>query len=409
MANNDLIEIQNKINEHKSNLAINLTNKNVPAQSTETFTGLIEKVKNIEGGGGSGIDWSTLTNASYMFNEESKFNTLFPTVNCDMSQVTSWNNAFYRIINSTDKDNTLKQSPIVFSYLSEHQFYDCLSLTELNTADELSASSDDIKYIFYGCVKLPLSDALGILSKVKSPCNMQYALALCGQAVIPDSKGFDNIGDISLKATNLNGFLYCCYNIKTFGNLTILSDSCNISDLFSGCSYMTDVGTIIATSLTTYSDTIYYSCNKLVRAGGVKLTGQSTDIIISSTGYFTSQTKIKTLEELTNMPISWFRYGGKNIGIIKGTSSSPLPLKRLTFSTTDTPYYSKDYAKDFSIEYCSFDRDGMVEMFNSLPDSSDVTKTKSITITGNPCVTDGTLTDEDIAIATAKGYSIIKE
>jgi hypothetical protein len=48
----------------------------------------------------------------------------------------------------------------------------------------------------------------------------------------------------------------------------------------------------------------------------------------------------------------------------------------------------------------------MVEMFNSLPDASDVTGAKNITITGNPCVTDGTLTAADMAIATNKGYTL---
>lgn len=49
MANNDLIEIQNKINEHKNNLAQNLTNKRVDAEPSETFSDLIEKVKDVKG------------------------------------------------------------------------------------------------------------------------------------------------------------------------------------------------------------------------------------------------------------------------------------------------------------------------------------------------------------------------
>ena len=50
-------------------------------------------------------------------------------------------------------------------------------------------------------------------------------------------------------------------------------------------------------------------------------------------------------------------------------------------------------------------------MFNTLPDvsalglNSNYTK---ITITGNPCVKDGTLSSEDRAIATAKGWTLVE-
>lgn len=49
-------------------------------------------------------------------------------------------------------------------------------------------------------------------------------------------------------------------------------------------------------------------------------------------------------------------------------------------------------------------------MFGTLPDISGLTLSasyKNITITGNPCVTDGTLTDEDKAIAIGKGWTIV--
>lgn len=75
-------------------------------------------------------------------------------------------------------------------------------------------------------------------------------------------------------------------------------------------------------------------------------------------------------------------------------------LKRLTISP-----YAKGMNQPIDIENCSFTRETMVELFNSLP----ATCTSTITITGNPCVTDGTLTDDDKAIATNKGCTIIAE
>lgn len=56
---------------------------------------------------------------------------------------------------------------------------------------------------------------------------------------------------------------------------------------------------------------------------------------------------------------------------------------------------------DFSISDCSFEREGLVEMFRSLPT---ITSAKTITITGNPGVDD--LTEEDKAIATDKGWTL---
>lgn len=84
-------------------------------------------------------------------------------------------------------------------------------------------------------------------------------------------------------------------------------------------------------------------------------------------------------------------------------------LRRLTFQDAAT-YTVPTIKTAIRIRNCSFDRDGMVEMFNTLPDISGTNVSaiyKRITITGNPCVTDGTLTDEDKAIAIGKGWTIV--
>ena len=99
----------------------------------------------------------------------------------------------------------------------------------------------------------------------------------------------------------------------------------------------------------------------------------------------------------------------------KGTSLAPAALKRLTFHA-ETALTGFSY---LDIRYCSFVRAGMVEFFNSLPDitqSAASSSYKTITITGNPCITgtlaDGTacdtLTDEDRAIATSKGWTLVE-
>lgn len=95
---------------------------------------------------------------------------------------------------------------------------------------------------------------------------------------------------------------------------------------------------------------------------------------------------------------------------VGASASSRMALKRLTFRT-DLPDGVYSIRSAINIKYCSFERDGMVEMFNTLPDVSGLGLSSSyttITITGNPCVTNATLTAEDEAIATAKGWTLVK-
>lgn len=96
------------------------------------------------------------------------------------------------------------------------------------------------------------------------------------------------------------------------------------------------------------------------------------------------------------------------IGFPKGSSSSKYKLKRLTFRT-DLPC-AIQCAID--IRNNSFNREGVVEMFNTLPDVTSLGLADyrvSIYIAGNPCVVDGTLTDDDRAIATNKGWTVMEE
>lgn len=85
-----------------------------------------------------------------------------------------------------------------------------------------------------------------------------------------------------------------------------------------------------------------------------------------------------------------------------GTASGISTLRRFIFFETES--FSKGAV---FLQYCSFTREAMLETFNSLPVISSSHGPKNINITGNACVVDGTLTDEDIAIATAKNWNVI--
>lgn len=407
MANTDLLQIQNKINTHKENLANNLINKEVSASKDETFTALIGKVNQITGGGGGGessLDWSTVTDMMYMFyTSPSRLEFLAPSINCDMSQVEKWNYAFYGTINSSKWDIVFQDINFQFKTLSPYQFYNCNSLTDIKVSDDFSAS--DMKYVFYNCMKLPLAKAVEIINRNENMANYQNCCSACGQTLL--GNGTEIIEGMTINASSMTSMFSSCSNLLKFGNITNnCSNICELDNLFNQCSYLEEVG-LITLKETNRLYNIFSACTRLKKIVGFNIQNERNAIIIgSSTLYLLGNGHFYNLEECLQVPISYFAYGGKNIAFLYGTSSSRKPLKRLTFSTTDIPYLNKSYEKSFNIEYCSFDREGMVEMFNSLPDANDVTGAKIITITGNLCVDNGTLTDDDIAIATVKGYTI---
>lgn len=80
------------------------------------------------------------------------------------------------------------------------------------------------------------------------------------------------------------------------------------------------------------------------------------------------------------------------------TFAGCISLRRLTINA---PRWSGSI---IAIGNCAFDREGLVELFESLPS---VTITKNIIITGNPGVAE--LTEADKAIATGKGWTLVTE
>lgn len=407
--NNDLILIQDKINTHKADLAANLVEKSIDANSSETFAVLIEKVKDIEqGGGGSGeggLDWSQITDMSYVFyHGEGYFPVLFKAFPADMSHVTSWKYAFNYLKNTNEVVAAIQEkNNFVIDMLDTYMFANTNSgiVSNFRFADQLRFSEDISRCFYYASI--PTSDFVNkIFSNLPTDksikCDYLFSYASMDSNTI--------VNDFEINTTNLSN-AFSGSSIKEIGNIINHSTSAlNISDLFTSCKYIQEVGKITTQALST-SYNIFYGCSKLTKIHGFSVPSQKYqgEIITSSSYRFISSSSLANLEECLDIPVGYFRYGGTNIGLA-GTASAVKPLRRLTFCQSDEGYYTKNYAKNLPIQYCSFDRDGMLEVFNTIPDASDVTATSTITITGNPCVTDGTLTEEDMAIATAKGYVV---
>ena len=163
---------------------------------------------------------------------------------------------------------------------------------------------------------------------------------------------------------SINELLACCKNVTSAENM------------FCGCKDLTSVDlTDLDTSQTSNFEGIFYACMSL------------TEII----GFSAPHKHVVKVD------------------FPKGTVDAPSPLKRLVFKDVPNAIHSP-----IDISYCSFDRDGMVEMFESLTDfvaenTLDNTPEmyRKITVTGNPCVTNYTLSYFDKKIATDKGWILV--
>lgn len=159
----------------------------------------------------------------------------------------------------------------------------------------------------------------------------------------------------------------------------------------------------IDTSKVTNMSYMFNSC-KLITS--IDFSGIDTSKVENMTGMFNY---CNALTEI--LGFSALAAEGLNIGFPKGDKNgAAYALRRLTFRT-DLPDGQYSIMSNINIRYCSFDRAGIVEMFGTLPDlngSGVLNGNRNITITGNPCVKDGTLTDADRSIATAKGWTLIE-
>ena len=189
-----------------------------------------------------------------------------------------------------------------------------------------------------------------------------------------------------------------CSGLKTAKVVGRLSTA---SYLFGGCAQLesVDMSGVNFENGTTIAN-IFASCSSLksVDFSGVDMSG------VNNANY--AFNGCSALEEIVEFAVPLATKLTSPFPV--GSSSFRNSLTRLTFKNISGGYSIR---AAFSIAYNNFSRDGMVEMFNSLPDITSLgltsTNTK-ITITGNPCVTDGTITDTDRSIATGKGWTLVE-
>lgn len=261
------------------------------------------------------------------------------------------------------------------------------------TGFSITGSSIDATYLMVGVVELlcrlpgmnvPILQGMKDLTWVTelgvagtSPSSYTGAFRNCGnlRAVIcPDLMAHGNRTSLFTGCRNLLAVDFSVYNQEdTTISATYLFDGCNLLNAFDQ-SLFYNIGT---------AGYAFRDCFSLREV--IFYTNRRTSITISGS-YFTH---CLNLEKIV--------FSGQYSMRLGENTFIKLPsLKHLIF---DLPLWS---GTSFSIKGCAFERSGLVEMFQSLPTT---TGNKSITITGNPGAE--ALTEEDKAIATAKGWTLV--
>ena len=252
----------------------------------------------------------------------------------------------------------------------------------------------DASYFFYEGARV---DKFESLKKcVSKPSKMYNMFA---------SATIQNLDLSWLDTSEVTNMDHAFYNLKGTPTLDLSClNTSNVQTMRYALSYCEAEQIILGgidTSHVTDMSSMFSSCNHLT---SIDFSGIDTSKVNRMSGIFSY---CMALSEI--LGFSALAAEGLNIAFPLGSSRETYALRRLTFRT-DLPDGQYSIRSNINIRYCSFDRDGMVEMFESLPDlngSGVSTNNSKIVIISNPCVNDGTLTATDRAIATSKGWTIV--
>lgn len=276
----------------------------------------------------------------------------------------------------------------------------------------------DASYLFYEGARL--SSIEKFLARVKNCTKMNNMFHFCSFAYDLDLSSLD-----TGKVTDMRYMFHSCNNLRTLNISNFdTANVTNMSYMFGNCgrnvsSFKTLDLSHFDTSKVTSMQSMFDGANTLET---IVVDNFNTANVTNTGSMFSGCNALKSLNlsnwdtgKITNMGNMFYlcyalenivgfsatNKAGLTIGFPYGTASKPCALRRLTFRT-DLPDGTYAVRSAIKIPYCSFWRDGMVEMFNTLPDVSGLglsTSNTTITITSNPCVLDTVLLKEKSGIA----------
>lgn len=382
----------------------------------------------LSGDGTVGQDWE-ITDASYLFYNGAREDVI-PNLLAKCKKLTNCYNMFSACRHVTDIDLSKVDTSSVTNMAS--MFSMCQRLESLNLTGVKTPMVQNMEQMFKNCESLKSIDVSGF--ETPSVTTMDGMFSYCYLLDNIDISNFDMSA-----VTNLSMMFANCTSLKsvTFGkkNTSLVK---NFSSMFSACRLLESVDVEnLDTSASTSMSQMFYDCQSIQN---LDVSGFNTEKVVGmgsmfsgcralialdlsgwDTGKVTSMSSMfqdcYALEEIIGF--SAMNKAGINIAFPSANSDIyRKALKRLTFRT-DLPDGQYAIRSAIYIPYCSMERSGFVEMANTLTDVSGMGLTSNyttITITGNPCVTgllpDGTacdtITDEDRAIATGKGWTLVE-
>lgn len=233
-------------------------------------------------------------------------------------------------------------------------FEDCKKLVTLKRTGSDELRVHDFQNAFDSCEKLKNIDfKIVVMNAAEYNYNgyLRYAFGNCYE-IEEISLEIDPIVTQNLDLAN--AFLNCRELKKCpidFSKIKAHVSTLELSDAFSGCKKMAGTIDLCSIPLKTGSTSrAFKSCGELEGVLNIDLSNKAT----LSTEFFPN-----------------------------GTATAPAKLKRVTFTNGES-----GKAMGINLSYCSFEREAMVELFNTLPPPyAQTSYYYKITLTGNPCVT----------------------
>lgn len=250
-------------------------------------------------------------------------------------------------------------------------FYDCADLTSVDLSSFDTSNVTDMSMMFQNCAKLAALDVSNW--DTSNVTDMLQLFSGCRSLTVLDVSNWDT------------------------------SNVLNMGNVFKGCTKLAELDVSNwDTSNVTSMMAMFYDCKALTR---LDVSNWDTSNVTSMPNMFYNCTALAEI-----LGFSATNIAGTTLNFPTGSATTRTALSRLTFRT-DLPEGVYSIRSAINIKYCSFTDDGLAETFATLPDVSGLGLSSSyttITITGNPCVTDGTLQDTTRELATAKGWTLVE-
>lgn len=317
-------------------------------------------------------------------------------------EITNCNYLFYNGARKDVMEELFKRIPYISNANNMFATYDDDTITDLFDilpSDFIAKlqKSTDCQSMFYNANALKSFPDIEFENEVATGYMFNYAthLVSVGNIYIPSvglnglqsmfqyTSRLESVGDIKVgdeTAVKCGNMFDGAKVLKSVGTLGFKPS--NASSMFNGCYALEKAPALDLTECTSIRS-MFSNCNSLKGTVNLGKTAVENDVVYAFQNCY-------ELEGIVDFYVNTTGTVPGSKCFPCGTSSRRAALKRLTFHP-ETNFTGFSY---IDLSYCSFERAGMVEFFNSLPSvaDSDVTNVyKTITIKENPCVVGGTV------------------